>query len=286
MECLDVKTVTCWSDEFVLSLHVQIENFEGPFSLLLYLIQREEMDIFDIPIHRMTEEYLKSLQMMKNLDLDIAGEFISMAATLIQIKSIMLLPQEERQEEEQEEELEDPRSELVHLLLEYKKYKIISEDLYQRDLLGRDVWSVGGKKFKERDLDQKEEEPLSLNEDSLFVLVSFYKSLEFKKKNSLHHISTNLPSVTSHILEMKKDFIVGKMIHLRSLTFQRPKKQKNVSLLMTFLSVLELVRMGFVSILQNQNFGDIYIETKKTIEEKALKDISFDKVASETVKIV
>ena len=260
-----------------MNLHIQIKNFEGPLSLLLYLIQREEMNIFDIPIHHMTREYLKSLKMMENLNLEIAGEFIAMAATLIHIKSEMLLPKEERQTEDVEE---DPRQSLMDLLLEYKKYKKASEDLYARNLLEREVWKVGeGKAQGLFEEEEKEESSLlleELEERGLFLLASSYKKLKSKKPSPWHPMISKWPSVISCILEMKKDFLPGKMTPLQDFIKQEKQEKQETLVLMTFLSVLELVRMGLMSVLQSQNFSDIYIEVKKEIREKDLKDISVD----------
>lgn len=259
-----------------MGLHIQIKTFEGPLSLLLYLIQREEMNIFDIPIHQITKEYLKSLKMMEILNLDNAGEFISMAATLIHIKSQMLLPKEERQKEE---EKDDPRQALVHLLLEYKKYKKISEDLYAKELLERDVWKVGENKCIEILKEEEKETSLLLDERSLFLLASFYKKLKSKQKSTWNPPVLKWPSVVSCILDMKKNLVVGEIIPLTDFV---KREKKETLFLMTFLSVLELVRMGLASALQSQNFSDIYIEIKKEIHKKDLKDISVDKVMSET----
>ena len=118
-------------------MHIQTENFSGPLGLLLYLIRREEMDIFNINIHQITSQYLEYIKTMKKLDLEFAGEFIAMAASLIQIKSKMLLPN--YNEDGEEIESEDPRKELVQKLLEYQKYQEAAHQIYQRPLVGRDL---------------------------------------------------------------------------------------------------------------------------------------------------
>src|SRR3972149_12040581 len=115
----------------------RLEGFEGPLDLLLHLIQKNELDIFNIPISLITEQYLEYLQLMKVLNLDIAGEYLLMASTLLHIKSKMLLPKSSEGEEEEEE---DPRVELVRRLLEYQKYKQAALELEKRPLLDRDVF--------------------------------------------------------------------------------------------------------------------------------------------------
>src|SRR3954468_1595754 len=123
-----------------MSINIQLPKFEGPLGLLLYLIRKEEMDIMDINIHEITKQYFEYIKLMKELDLEVAGEFVAMASTLIHIKSRMLLPQ---YNEEGEEVQEDPRKELVQKLLEYKKIKELSQQLYKLPLLGRDVFRRG-----------------------------------------------------------------------------------------------------------------------------------------------
>ena len=117
---------------------VRTESFEGPLDLLLFLIRKNEVDIYNIPIAAITRQYLEYLELMKELNLDIAGEFLVMASTLVQIKSRMLLP---AQEEEAEEAEEDPRAELVKRLLEYQRYREASERLGECELLGREVFA-------------------------------------------------------------------------------------------------------------------------------------------------
>ena len=120
---------------------VKLDSFEGPLDLLLHLIKKNEVDITDIPVAIITEQYLEQIEMMKQLNLDLAGEFLLMAATLIHIKSKMLLPPSE--EEETDEEEGDPREELVRRLLEYKKYKEAALELSEMDQLERDSFVRG-----------------------------------------------------------------------------------------------------------------------------------------------
>jgi len=122
---------------------VKLEIFEGPLDLLFYLIKKDELNIHDIPISTITEQYLQYLEMMRMLDLDIAGEFLVMAATLMHIKSKMLLPQDEKQSEQEEE---DPRAELVKKLLEYRKFKEAAEELKNRESRQKEVFPSPGTK--------------------------------------------------------------------------------------------------------------------------------------------
>jgi len=155
---MNVKNPLQW---WVMSgLHVSLEQFEGPLALLLYLIRKEEMDIYNIPIHQITQKYLEHIQMMKKLDLEGAGDFITMAATLIHIKSKMLLPQ---YDQEGEDIVDDPRKELVQRLVEYQRYQNASKDLLDRPILNRDVWRRG---FKE-DIILEENQVIEIDESGL-----------------------------------------------------------------------------------------------------------------------
>lgn len=153
-----------------MSYHIQLSQFEGPLDLLLYLIRKEEMDIMDIQIHKITQQYLEYIQLMKELDLEVAGEFVAMAATLLQIKSRLLLPT--YNENGEIVETEDPRKELVQRLLEYEKYKEAAKALEGRPWLGRDIWTRGVREsFGER------EEEIILEDNALFSLISMYRRM-------------------------------------------------------------------------------------------------------------
>jgi segregation and condensation protein A len=149
------------------NLSIQIPQFEGPLALLLYLIRKEEMDIFDIDIYLITTQYLEYIKKMKQFDLEVAGDFIAMAATLLQIKSKMLLPN--YNELGEEEEVEDPRKELVNRLIEYQKFQEISKTLYERPLLGRDVFRRG----KSEAIHSDEDGEIILDEGGLFSLIAY-----------------------------------------------------------------------------------------------------------------
>jgi segregation and condensation protein A len=144
-----------------MSINIQLPKFEGPLGLLLYLIRKEEMDIMDIKIHEITKQYFEYIKLMKELDLEVAGEFVAMASTLIHIKSRMLLPQYDENGEIVENE--DPRKELVQKLLEYQKYQEAAKLLYDRPLLGRDLWGRGVRET----LAPKEDE-IILEDNALF----------------------------------------------------------------------------------------------------------------------
>src|SRR5689334_2246415 len=155
------------------------------------------MDIFNINIHQITRQYLEYIKTMRRLDLEVAGEFVAMAATLIHIKSKMLLPQ--YNEEGEEIEKEDPRKELVQKLLEYQKFQEASQRLYERPLLGRDVWLRGSR----LDLSQKaSEEEILIEENALFALIASYRSAIRNMKKTVHRVGSALQSIAARVLEI------------------------------------------------------------------------------------
>lgn len=242
-------------------IRVQLQQFEGPLDLLLYLIRKEEMDIFNINIVEITKQYLDFIKLMKEFDLEVAGDFIAMASTLIQIKSKMLLPQYDENGEVVENI--DPRKELVQKLLEYEKYKEASKALYDRPLLNRDVWARGLREKLEVTNDE-----IELEENALFSLISSYRKMVKTLHKKVHKVNVKLQSIASRILEMSQMLIPGSTVRMVELlrTDLTEKIDRSRQALITFLSLLELGKMGYVGIYQTENYGDIHIQTKKTIE--------------------
>ncbi len=229
---------------------VKLDVFEGPLDLLLYLIKKEEADIFNIPISKITEQYLHYLEYMELLDLHIAGEFIVMAATLMHIKSRMLLPPDEQPPEEIEEE--DPRAELVRRLIEYKKFKEAAGELSE---LERRRSMVFPRSVDETQYIDQTEGPYF--EASIFDLINAF--------------STILKSVSREaFLEVVKDeFTVEEKVHeLFHMLVEQPvinfkdifkKSRSKIELIATFLALLELIRLKEVMVRQHRIFGEIDI---------------------------
>jgi len=258
-----------------MSLTIQLPKFEGPMALLLYLIRKEEMDIFDIKINEITKQYLEYIKLMKELDLEVAGEFIAMASTLIHIKSRMLLPQYNEAGEIIENE--DPRKELVQRLLEYQKFQEAGKSLYERPLLGRDVFARG---VREK-LDTKEEE-IVLEDNALFSLIAAYRSALRSVKKKVHQVKAKAQSIASRILEIKDRLIVGSKVAMSDLIDNASEKRQQV--LITFLSCLELGKMGFVSLYQADTYQEIYIEARKVIETNVLDRVEeYDSMRADDV---
>lgn len=229
---------------------VKLEVFEGPLDLLLYLIKKEEVNIYDIPISRVTDQYLEYLEFMKLLDLDIAGEFLVMAATLMHIKSRMLLPPDQQAETEEEQ---DPRAELVRRLLEYKKFKEAASQLagmesQQKHLFPR----VGVARPEEIDVPKD-----VLLEANLFDLITaFTKVLKDIPKDIFHEVIKDEFTVSQ-----KMHDILHLMVEASSVLFMdlfRAAKSKR-EMITIFLALLELIRLKTVIVRQEQPFGDIEI---------------------------
>lgn len=258
-----------------MSITVQLPKFEGPLGLLLYLIRKEEMDIMDIKIHEITKQYLDYIKLMKELDLEVAGEFVAMASTLIQIKSRMLLPQYD--ENGEVVEAEDPRKELVQKLLEYQKYQEAAKLLYDRPLVGRDVWLRGIRES----LDEKEEE-IVLEDNALFSLIASYRRALRAVKKKVHQVAAKAQSIASRILEIKDRLIVGQKTTLMELVTATEDRARQA--LITFLSLLELGKMGFVGLYQSEPYSDIWIDAKKPIETDVLARVEeYDSMRADEV---
>lgn len=247
-----------------MSIRVHLDQFEGPLDLLLHLIRKNEMDIYDIEIHKITNQYLEFLKIMKELDLELAGEFIAMASMLIQIKSKMLLPNYDENGEVIVEE--DPRKELVSRLVEYQKYQEASKWFKDRPLLGRDQWRRGF-----REIWSDGEHVIILDEGGLFAMIGLYRKVLQKAKKGIHVVMEKAQSLSQRILEIKDRLIIGQQTTLDQLVHEHERtKTKYV---ITFMSILELARLGFISIFQNETCGAVYVDPKKVIEKDVVSQV-------------
>ncbi|MBC8499694.1 MAG: segregation/condensation protein A [Candidatus Atribacteria bacterium] len=234
---------------------IKLEVFEGPLDLLLYLIKKDHINVYDIPIAEVTKQYLKYLELMKLLNLDIVGEFLVMAATLMQIKSRMLLPQEESQIEEGQEE--DPRAELVKRLLEYKKFKEAAGELRQRELSRQDIFTRPSDKL----LDQIGGDSQGYFEANLFDLISaFSKALKDIPKEVFYEVIKDEFTVDQKIHDILHILLIKPTISLTEL-FNKAKNK--LEIIANFLAVLELIRLKEIVILQKTIFGEIEILRNK-----------------------
>ncbi|MEI7898875.1 MAG: segregation/condensation protein A [bacterium] len=235
---------------------VDLEVFEGPLDLLLYLIRREEVDIYDIPIERITTQYMAYLEVMRMLDLNIAGEFLVMAATLMMIKSRMLLPVESRvAEEESDEEWVDPRLDLVRQLIEYKKFKDAAGQLLELETLQSEAFAHGGEKpvFEKA----PEEAGQVLGDIGLFDLLSAFQVVlsraPMETFDFLEPIRWSVPDKMEAIIALTQ---AGNRVAFSSLF--NPESHR-AEVIVTFLALLELLRLRQISLHQNAAFHEILI---------------------------
>lgn len=240
---------------------VKLEIFEGPLDLLLYLIKKDEINIHDIPIAKITDQYLQYLDLMRMLDLNIAGEFLVMSATLMHIKSRMLLPPEETEALEEEE---DPRAELVKKLLEYKKFKEAAGRLQDMEARQKEVFSRPGTK---EIIEDSSEDNLYFEANIFDLLTAFSKVLKEVPKEAFYEVIKDEVTVSEKIHEIFHLLVKRPVIYFLDL-FHRAKSKMQI--ITTFLALLELIRMREVLVRQDKVFGDIKIirNTQRIIPPK------------------
>ena len=243
--------------------NIKLEFFEGPLDLLLHLIKKSEVDIYDIPIATITEQYLEYIDMLKDMNLDRAGDFLVMAATLTHIKSKMLLPIDSVEEEE--EEGPDPREELIRRLLEYKMYKEAAEELGEKERLGRDLFVRG----QQVELDTMEE--TGLVNVSIFDLMDALKGvLARSSTETVLELTAERYKVAdkiNHILDT-----LG-MEHSVTFTSLFEASASRGEVIVTFLAVLELAKMLLIKLHQTEdNVIRVYTGPARTHEKQELID--------------
>jgi len=235
---------------------LKLDIFEGPLDLLLYLIKKNDVEIKDIPIAEVTEQYLAYIDMMKMLDLDVVGDFLVMAATLMQIKSKMLLPPDPNEEEQEEE---DPRDDLVRRLQEYQRFKEIADELKfkesaRQDFFRRQIDEEITKEFKE---DAKE----VFFEATLFDLITALTgALNRVPEKAIHEIVKEEYTVEMKIHEILHMLLDWSQIDIRDLF---AKARSNGEIIVTFMAVLELIRLREIVAVQKRAFADILIVRNK-----------------------
>ena len=238
--------------------NIKIPVFEGPFDLLLHLIRENKIDIYDIPIAIITHQYLEYIEIMKELNLEIAGEFLVMAATLIHIKSRMLLPPDE---ETPHEELEDTRLQLVRRLVEYQAFKESALSLKEREETWMKVF------HREPQLDEPDGE-LYLFDVNLFDLLNAFKKI-------LDTAPPEVISITKETLTVKdKMSLIMEMIEgQEAIRFEGLFKESitRIQLIVTFISLLELIRLGLVRAYQEREFGNIWVINPQKVKNEDLQ---------------
>lgn len=252
-----------------MAIPVKLEVFEGPLDLLLHLIEKNKVDIYDIPIVLITEQYLDYVRQMDVKDMDVMSEFLVMAATLVRIKSKMLLPVEE----EEEEEYEDPRQELVERILEYKMYKYASFELKDRQL------DAGRMLFKEPTIpdeikDFKEDIPIEdlLSDVTLAKLQGIFDSVMKKQVDKIDPIRSKFGEIEKEEISLEDHIVYLEQYARQRKTFRfrnlLENKKGKIYVIVTFLGILEMMKMGKLHIEQEKIFDDILITYKEQEEKK------------------
>ncbi|NDI34305.1 segregation and condensation protein A [Chengkuizengella sediminis] len=257
-----------------MSVQYKLEKFEGPLDLLLHLIDKSEIDIYDIPVKEITEQYMEYLKQMEKFELEITSEFLVMAATLLSIKSKMLLPKPPPIDLELDEDAEDPREELVRKLIEYRKYKTIADHLRNQELERSLIFSKEPDDLSHFISDTVENPVEGLHLADLIIAFSkIIKKVE--KRQSVASIRRDEISVKDRILEMMGYFKKRESKVLFSTLFENESSREFI--IVTFLGLLELMKMKKIISYQHSSFDDIVIEyiDKEEVHELNTNEIDY-----------
>ncbi len=254
------------------SYRVKLEIFEGPLDLLLYLIKKDEIDIYDIPIARITEQYLAYLDLMQELDIAVAGDFLVMASTLIYIKSKMLLPPEPKGEGE-EDLSEDPRAELVERLLEYQKFKSAAQMFYSRGEIESACYTRG-----QIETDSSNPEVSATVFDLLRVFREVLKRAEAQIEMEIARDEVTIAEKLAQIQALLEEL---ERVNVREL-FETSRSKRE--LIITFLALLELVKEWKIYLIQGEPFGDIFASRRADAPQAAEEEPAEQSVGEQTME--
>lgn len=243
-------------------INVQLEAFEGPFDLLFHLIEKNEIDIYDIPIAQLTQQYIAFLEKAENKNMDGMSEFLLMAATLVEIKSKLLLPKQKNDEEEEF----DPREELVKKLLEYKKFKEVTEDFKKREEDAALIcYKQADKAIEQLRQESKSEQTMDqfLGGITLEQLYQAFTEVMKRKEGKIDRVRSSFKSVERDLytIEEKIEYLQDLLILRPQVTFFSifRKQARKMEVVVTFLALLELIKRKEVSIFQKGTFSEIWI---------------------------
>ncbi|MCR9133016.1 MAG: segregation/condensation protein A [bacterium] len=240
---------------------VQLNNFEGPLDLLLFFIKRDELDIYDIPISYITEQFLEFIQLMEELDLDVASEFVLMASMLMSIKAKMMLPREEGEDAEEIDET-DPRYELVQRLLEYKRYKEMAEKMADIDEETRKKYTRG---FYDADQVDKRATGEALKDVTMFDLIGAFRKVlsDIERKNIVHKVEK-----VKATIEQQSEFVLLTLQNRGRQNFRElcQNIHSRVIVVVTFLAVLEMIKEQQINLYLGEDPTDFYLDLKPVDE--------------------
>lgn len=232
-----------------LNYKVNLDQFEGPLDLLLYLVRKNDLDIYNIPIAFIIEEYLRYLEHLREINVNSAGDFLQMASELMLFKSQMLLPSETMEEEE---EGLDPQAELARRLLLYQRFKVAASLLSKRWMIGRDLFRQGR---KENSAPEGEEE-IPVQGEVYQLMQAFSKVLTRLPRNIYHEVAVDRLSLSERIYQMVEIFSQKKALTLEELL---PDPLTRYDVVITFLSLLEMTRLKMITVYQEKNFGSLLV---------------------------
>lgn len=249
-----------------MSIPIKLEVFEGPLDLLLHLIDKHKLNIYDIPIVIITDQFLDYIQQLEERNMEVMSEFIEMAATLINIKSKMLLPVEKKNQEEES----DPREELVNKLIEYKKFRYIRDKLKDKQMDAKKVI------FKEPTIpieilnyEEKVDVGEILSDIDFSMIYNIFKSVMKKQHKKIDPIRSNFGEIVreEYTINDKIEYITNLSKHYQSISFRDllESQVSKIEIIVTFLAILELIKMSKISIVQKENFDDIIIKYKESV---------------------
>ncbi|MGJ3234733.1 segregation and condensation protein A [Marivirga sp.] len=248
-----------------MSFEIKLPLFEGPFDLLLFFIERDELDIYDIPISKITNDFLDYLKHLEQMNIEVASEFILVASTLMRIKAKMLLPRPQMDEEGNEI---DPRDELVRHLLEYKKYKSVLQELSEMEGKMQEKEKRGNVKREVRSLSE------TINVEAELQNVDLYKLLRvFRDVMARYELEKNKPSHKvvqyPYTIEGQKDHIIGKLERDGKLAFTTfiEEKPEKIAVIFNFLAILELLQSALITITVGEGFNNFWLEKIETVAE-------------------
>lgn len=246
-----------------MSFEIKLPLFEGPFDLMLFFIERDELDIYDIPISKITNDFLDYLHHLEQMEIEVASEFILFAATLMRIKSKMLLPRPELNE--QGEEI-DPREELIRNLLEYKKYKSVIQDLASLEENRLSKEKRGNLIFELQELSKVEDVDAEMQHVDLYKLLKVFQRSMAKfasRKDETTHTVIQYP----YTIEQQKDFVLEKISFKKQVPFSEfiTYKPDKIFVIYTFLAILELLQLSKVTIIIGEGFNNFWVEKTEPI---------------------
>ncbi len=267
-----------------MSFEIQLPLFKGPFDLLLFFIERDELDVYDIPIYKITNDFLAYIHNMEQMNIEVASEFILVAATLMRIKAKMLLPRPDLDEKGNEI---DPRDELVAHLIEYKRYKSVIAELMDWELDRLQKEKRGNILAEIKHLSEISNVENELQELDLFKILKVFEKamLRFQEeKNKPTHFVEQYP----YTIAQQKEYIIQKLKSIRIVTFDDilldyPTK---IAIVYNFLAVLELLQMQLITISVGEGFNNFWIEEKDPTQEEHLSLRGGDKPSHEDLDVI